>query len=224
MIVEFNGLPGSGKTTITKKIVELLFQNGQKAFVWDDLTYGKNKSILFKIVKYLISINIIDLYYLLMITLSASEKLNIQQLKRILTAERICMAYKLINDSHDYYIIDQGIFQSIISIIHTYNISNSYRFIKYSNLLLNKFTCLHINTISTPEIALDRIRFRNFEKGSRFNYIADDSELLHLLSKLKTNILILRDNIKLDSIDIDISVDPLLNARFIVDKILNKNE
>ncbi|MDB8555547.1 hypothetical protein PNU17_07195 [Turicibacter sanguinis] len=221
-VIEFNGLPGCGKSTVVnslKQSMELVNQT----FLYNELSQCIPKSKFKKIIHCLKKWSFLELIYFLKIANSINKKIDKTQIKRIFIAEEICSNYRQFKSMQGYCLVDQGILQAILSIIHTYEIKDYKKLECYVMKIIYKYKddIVFVNSISSTSLALDRIRYRNFDNGSRMNFITSDRELeIELKAQLKS-LLFLRDivNTKYKAIAIDMNRMPNENVEMIFSRV-----
>jgi GTPase SAR1 family protein len=202
-ILEFNGLPGCGKSTLVNSAILKLKEDGYQAS--DFLTLlNNNKKAKIRIFWFLRNMNFLEVWDLMNICFSLEKHFDRKQLRRVMIAERICMSYRAIQKSDPtYYLVDQGIVQAIVSIAHTYNIKNEKKFVLHMNRVLRRHPLIAINALSTEHMSCERIRIRNFSDGSRLNFIQDDALLIEELRSLNRNLDFIREHMTIFQININ---------------------
>lgn len=174
-IIELNGLPGSGKSTITNKMIEKLQTMNIKACNFFDLIDSKNKRDKIKLhIKGFSKTNIKFLFNLFRLSYLI-KPVNIR--KRIPQLKTAYMFFVYLTSleewakEYDYVFLDQGIVQSISSIIHIDEINE----LIIANQLLKDVLQKKINTyIVNCKISINesknRIEKRDLRQG-RFDSI-----------------------------------------------------
>ena len=225
MIVEFNGLPGSGKTAVSDILCKNLNHAGHPSGLYKDMTYGGSKNKIQKLILVLKEISFKELMDLFAVAGSVAHRVDLQQIRRILIAERICIAYRNRKNDNRIFVVDQGIVQAMLSIVHTYGIKDEARFLFYTGKILYRYNCFYIDAVCDETMSLRRIRDRNFCGGSRMNSIKNDDALLRELRKQHRSLTLLRKSL-CESKCIDLSMDqaPDENANIIFHYLLNETD
>lgn len=182
MIVEFFGLPGSGKSTLSKVLEEMLCSANQKVTNYSDFKGQANHGwrILFK------AFNISGLKFLTgsILFLSVNRLwFHATLVKRILWCVSFFTYYR--NKKSDYILMDEGAVQGIISSL--YDISPKY---KLFNLLISALPSENIKfiyvDISTEEANRRIVKRAQFQHG-RCDAIQDKEERMKVLNVQKDN-------------------------------------
>ena len=176
IFLEFYGLPGCGKSTISHKIAKLLRIQGYRIFEPTyilDHNYSSSKRKLLKTLftlEYFIY-NPISFLRLLFLVISNGYK------RKDILSQVVNIAYKLAfyrNTNSDYIIMDEGLTQSAISLSQSKKKSSvNNEKILYDFSKNRKVIKIYIN-VSTEE-ALNRLSKRN-KHDSRIEKINDYSE------------------------------------------------
>lgn len=216
-LVEFNGLPGCGKSTVSEALILMLREKEIECVTYDVVHEKMPEGTVRKIIYALCNWNFKETFQLYCISKCVNGSSFITQLRRVAIAEQICVNYRKFAIGKSICVIDQGLIQAIASILHTFEINNKGKIIKLTKEIISKYKNLLavVNSDSTVITAKTRIRFRNFDHGSRMNYIRDDSELLELLEKQMNNVELIRRSINgigIRHIDIDMCNESDSNA------------
>ena len=220
LIYEFNGLPGTGKTTLSDYLFERLkekYKVGTRIDLHTDLY--KNRNLRIKIAA-ILAPNLIK-YNLLILKYSAQYGLTRERLK---WAGRLILLHYLINSAlkkklYDILLIDEGIVQHLTSIPHSKIIKNNKVQHKLFELFSQKYqNSIIINCNINRNINAHRLKKRN-RLGSRFDMEKVES-LIPLLEVKEMNLHIVREYLKSNkSIEIDMESNLSDNA----DEILKVN-
>lgn len=194
MIIEFYGLPGSGKTHLAWETVEFLRDKGLKVCDVDQVNKYKNSKNLLNLYRQFIFILKNLKLFFIVLNLSKKSKLNFKfrLLRTIIFFKSFYASQK--SKKYDYFVFDEGIIQNIWSIIFWSEsllldgLENVYKFIKLSDDVLPIFLQTDIDQI------IKRLNARPLSKRSRFN--GQSIELLNdifkrhpdLFSRLKIKI------------------------------------
>ena len=212
IIIEFNGLPGSGKTTIAKALKMKLESLNYDSLLWYDKSkLLRNPRLFFFMPQY---------WSALQSAFSYSKLLpNRNYTNRILTTITfIRMYHGFVNSGRkDVLLRDQGIVQSIVSWAHTDLLPDSERLTDFLNLMhLEDLPLLIVNCHVSEVVSNSRIEARPFN-GCRVETM-DKSDRLKTLEVQTTNFSFIRDVIKnkcqkLKIIDIntDMSIEDNVN-------------
>ena len=214
-IIEFNGLPGSGKTTISQVLGQYIKkENGMVSFKYfrhwcHDYTYSMCMSPLYynraiRFVKY-------------------SRCLEVQQSLRysLLPLKYIRMYEHFVRDNKQAeLIIDQGFIQGMISLAHTDLFPREellLSLLKTSGL--NDLPIVFVNCKCSLDKTMDRLLTRQAQ-GSRLQQMNKD-ELKHAMSVQEQNLTYIRSWVvevcpNTKSITIDTELSPAYNAELIM--------
>ncbi len=166
LIVEFNGLPGSGKTTTSNCLTKKLEEAGINVENLSDLIkkykIGKAKAII----KLLKDGKILLLLYLFCFFISFKSF----RLRRLKHVKNICLYYvayaEACNKSKKtVLVIDQGIIQAIVSVAHLDHLREKNKLKKIFYTLGEKFNYLCVSCISNEEISSQRVIKREINQG-----------------------------------------------------------
>ncbi len=217
-IVEFNGLPGCGKTTITNKILETSLCCGLPMETYESMfrCLGNNKfSKLLRAIQYF---RLIEFCRLLLLARLVCFDKKRTLYKRAIMAELLLIVYRCRRKDR-LYIVDQGPLQGILSIAHSYEISDWGKFLSLSQKILAGYKkhVVFVNLVSDSKTARERIRYRNFSYGSRMNFIESDAELEVELQKQHTTLERLRSILPVSqTVTIDAKNEAIVNANTIL--------
>lgn len=222
-IIEFNGLPGSGKTTITNFIIEknmqaVSYQEHMKAFKSKKKSFKK----LILIMNYFSLQNLRFSFYAtkFLISLNGITK---DRLSRLLNLVYIYNSYKSNGRDIDYYLfVDQGLIQEILSIAHDRHIESESSLRKLIKELLRNIEILHIVNFKTcEEVAYERIKKR-VATPCRLEYMSENKAKSILEIQIK-NLNLLRNILENEGVSMSYvnSSDHLdVNASKIMSKII----
>lgn len=221
-IIEFNGLPGAGKTTVTNEIIKILSFNNIDCLVWKHMLLGQNYSKIYKLFYFLSKINVKELLYLFLIATSI-KGFDWEMIKRILISERICIAYRTHSSNKSVCIIDQGIVQAIASMTLKKEVINTQRFQFYSNKLFARFKCVYVNAIVDLDVSINRLRTRTVDNNGRLDKINNGRELKELVNRQLFVLSLLRATPALaNSVNIDMNLNPVTNSNTILNLLNTK--
>lgn len=169
-IIEFNGLPGTGKTTIAEALMDQMQEKGKRC-IKTLPDKGLIKSILYS----LLHPSCLILIYLL----NRLQKQNQSFSQKFSSAYLVLHYYQMYmkcerSNSADYLIIDQGIIQALISMAHLAEMHASATMGKIARTILSNVSFLEVDCMINKDIAFERIRNRK-SAGSRLESLDDVS-------------------------------------------------
>lgn len=184
MIIEFNGLPGTGKTTVAKNLILFLEEKGIPCYYnkfFKEIKIKRYLSYLFD--------GTIELYFLGRKFADKSSN-NISGEKREIVKVFIgyyrLYRFFLKNKKNHVLIIDQGIIQALISILHidlmvsTKELEKIFAFLKRKGV-----TFLNVSCNTNVKLSVERIKNRN-TFGGRLDRL-DLVDLQHALENQAQN-------------------------------------
>ena len=217
--IEFNGLPGCGKSTVAEEINTNLLKEGYETVLYSDFLSYRQYNRFEKALRKIKLFNLKEFTDFLRIAHCVNHKFDKLQLRRVILAERICMSYRRYEDRNAICIIDQGIVQAVLSIIHLNSVKNWNRLLFLLNKILEKHDCIVVNAVLDSKTAAERIRGRNFNYGSRLNFIDDEIELQNALEQQVRTLDKIRDGIRKNSITLDMTKSTKINADVVCNSI-----
>lgn len=216
MIIEWNGLPGTGKTTVAGEVKNILEQNEINCI----LKHQRPKTKIQKYFSYLFD-GSLHLHYLARKYAKSIQGKNVRE--KIQISSLLVYYYRMYLDfqkscPNKVLLIDQGIIQGLISIAHTDPIKNRKTLENVVRFISKKISFFIIDCELNPQLSFERIRIRNTNFGRLDN--CEDVELKKNLDIQAENFKIVRDVIKRQTLyphkEIDTSLDPHFNAELIV--------
>lgn len=182
-IVEFYGLPGCGKTTLTNYLIESEYNIDSQKFGRINILFDnfKNLSFLKKV-----SVLPFKAWYYSFRFILTVPRIPVRKWKLYRSFFYIPLVYsmKSINLVPSYILVDHGIFQSAQSLIYGRADTLSDRSWR---LLLKIATLIKIDFAIYCDIptsvSLERIRKRNRKGNGRLDMLEDDSYLIQILEK-----------------------------------------
>lgn len=219
-IVEFNGLPGVGKSTLSDRFIKQLLKKNILIADLKDVVF-KNQKNSFEnylyIIKKICSLKSIK-FNIAVLRFTKDYKLSKQN---VVYALRLIKLYnKLIDiideDEFDYIVLDEGILQYVTSIPHDNLIEKNKNFYNVCNIIKKNFKdFLYIDCYLKKDELFSRIRKRN-NTINRFDTLPED-QLENILIVKQKNINILRECLNYPN---NIYIDMELNIEENVNKLL----
>ena len=209
-IIEFNGLPGTGKSTIARSLESQLISSGVKAI----RSYGSiQPKVSFGYWKYCLCICLFSFRI-------RPLKIRKNGISAFLKYVRM-YPYFVKSSSDDVLIIDQGLLQAILSIAHTDQlvVTNSLRRLVKS-VIPSDARFIRVDCECSPELSFSRIRERGIT-GGRLD-VMPDSELTESLTVQNKSLTQLRqvfDDTRIDMTAIEL--DTTVPVEDNVSRILN---
>lgn len=224
-IIEFNGLPGCGKSTVGKELYNML-PPGKATYPYV-LPIGK----FWLIIKSIFDGSIIFIFYCLLILRKFKSSSRKEKLYLLIGAYYHFQLYKHFLDYSDkeYMIVDQGLVQDVISFAYCDSIKSKKYVSKMMNFCFRKFEkslCI-INCDIDIETSLNRISYRGKTDGSRLDKLISKSreKARRVLETQQNNFVVLRDIVnKLCYSHIEIRLDKVIsdNSKAIYSFIINE--
>lgn len=218
-IIEFNGFPGSGKTTITNILTQ-----SDKIINYDDWIKGYekyNKSKVFFYLRLFFKFKNLKKLVVFLSILFELKKANKSLFLRFFQILRFIDSYENISEKNSgCIVVDQGVVQEIISIFYSSDIKN---IMKVDRLIqeIEKLPILIININVDSTIAKDRMKNRDTNK-SRVEF-ESDKDLYEILKIQNKNFKKIRGQLckkQTHCLDIDSSVESGINVNKIR-KVMN---
>lgn len=214
IIVEFNGCPGTGKTTIAQELERLVLKEDTLCF----RSYSRN-SFNKRTVSLLFSK---ELFYLFVPALLFSMGFHGSRVKLryVLGLMMICRQYRhfLADNECGVLVLDQGVIQDFISIAFTDQIHSRGWIIRiWKAIIEHGIRFIRVDCDAPEEKVLERLRTRK-NGGSRIEK-NDDSVVKDILVLQQKNLQFVRDAIDHEpastQISIDANISPEENAELI---------
>lgn len=220
VIIEFNGLPATGKSTIANELISILHNrriNCVRSYVkhkWQ--TNGYTVFLSLKLVK----------LHLLLNRFAKSiipRKGRTTHIMGEMYHFRSCYDFLRSKGAPKVLVVDQGLIQSIVSIAHLDKIEEVESLRQVLNYYREKgiaFIC--INCAVNPQLSCERIHNRQ-DNTARMHKVSE-SELLSAMKMQAANIILVRkifaEELPIDVIEVDTSLTPSENANFILNKLI----
>lgn len=222
MILDFNGIPGCGKSTISKELVRYLSNLNY------DVIFLQDKIVKLSKCKMLIPFMFLsEIFHGVGPVLSAyygfykSLPLKNRKTKHMTLAaiKNAVLAYRTIRKNRMSYIItDQCIIQNIVSCFYDQTIKDEKKVEKLLNVIDTKFKGLVLVNIDI-DINIAQIRIKDRKTvGGRLDLLKGNQ--LHSMLLKQTDLFnIIRSVYKGKAINIDSTTSPLLNVQKIIEYI-----
>lgn len=220
IVIEFNGIPGSGKTTTMLEMKKILKARGImeispnqiKAYMWNYLTVMKSKDkrkMWFEFFKVFLSIRPLSLARFKILEDTFTYYLGVCEL-----AERNNKARQQV------CILDQGIIQGFVSMAYDGTVKDKELFLNCIKSVMGKLNnVICVNCITDVNVSKERMRARK-NKWSRLDAVQDDEKLLKALSVQKKQFETIRKRAIFQSISIDMNDSAEQNAKKIIDSCM----
>jgi len=179
-IIEFNGVPGTGKTTIAKALLEL----EKEILVYEKLKKKYMHRNKFKTIYYLFAYGDIKILWLLFLLILKSKPIELETFYRIRNIYSIVVMYSIINKKYNNKVIvmDEGIIQALVLTIYNKNYINYKRYNKLVETILNKYNNLHLVNC---KLELNEIikRYKNRNRSKDKHILSKSQKELYLITK-----------------------------------------
>ena len=188
-IIEFNGLPGCGKTTTSRDLEACFSKSGTKAQFYDDI-HEKFPSGLAKRCRYILhnwSFKEIRILYKISTCFTGIK--TKEKWKRILYVEQIACNYRKFMSKDGICISDQGLVQGVVSIGYIHDLKNDKYKKKFAEnclafLIPYAEYVIYVNSDIAPEESYKRLKTREQNYG-RFDQMQEDAVLSGLNKQKK---------------------------------------
>jgi len=221
IIIEFNGLPGSGKTTVAKHLLGILRQKEIRAENIDNIKKKLKKDNKYWYLKHTNLKDIIIIIHLIFLLIK-TKPFQKKRIRYIKTMYLLYLIYnkKLKNVEYDIIVVDQGIVQAVISFYYLDGLSNN----SYKKVLLRLLNNLYqqlliINCSIDPVNTMNRIAERDNNERRFDNMTYDDLEKniqtqVHMFNQLRSSQL---ENF--NKIELNMDNNPAINSETIYERI-----
>jgi hypothetical protein len=227
LIIELNGLPGSGKSTVTNLLFERLQKSGDRVKVVDKTYEGIYKGKYHKLSK-LIHHGGIKLPFLLSGFFLSIKPFNIDRYKFI---RRLILYYLMYmkeaeENNYDIILADGGIIHFVAASIYPDHANHIGSLKKLLNTILNTLNIEGLNyfvadCLSNETISAERIKGRNHGR-SRFDKMKTDN-IKPMLKRYNANFptirRILNDCQWINRVELDMRQTPEQNCTLLLDRI-----
>lgn len=218
MIIEFNGLPGTGKTTVSKFLEEQLLKSGKTVITKHIISESRLK----RYISYFVD-GTIPLYFLMNRFVKKSIQPYDRNSKKVMSV--VIGYYRIYRDflknkDESILIIDQGIIQGLVSVVFVNSLIRTHELKKIFEFFRKKrISFFQVDCNISPETSHRRMRTREKSATRLDNY--DDDELLQLLKKQSKTFDTIRDVSKqyINGMDIDMECTPEKNVNYIVEQL-----
>ena len=222
MIIEFNGPPGTGKTTVAKELEKIFKEQNICCNMYGKIPSVTKKELIICFIKGGWKIYFSSLLFLKK-EVSTQDKMR-KKIALLILAYYLLFCKYAKEEYEKVLICDQGIFQALISMAHIDKISN----VKYAKKVIENikdFNIFFVNCEVNAQLSKERIQLRQ-NGGSRFDKMSEKERSENLL-KQQENFEVLRAGLKetvetKKMIKIDTFNEPQVNAQIIFDSIVEK--
>jgi len=224
-IIEFNGVPGIGKTTIALNLFnELQVRNIQVCYFSE--YYSSLKKNKYLLLKAILKIRIIQIQFLLNSFYVMRYKNIFKQTRRIMSAFKHFLLMNYCYETQKYHciIMDQGLIQSWISYFHSSKIQETNSFKELFKKVANHYAEYYIvNTHLEKDIIVERLCNREFGT-SRLDKL-HEQEKLKVVEVQIINFELIRNAISSDKAKyIDTSKTINFNVKEIIEFVVNQHQ
>ena len=201
-IIEFCGIPGSGKTSLCTDVVQKLTEKGHGIFTREDVYFFGSKNTYFNLLKAFLHPGNLKIYFNIFIINRKYSK----DFKSIKYALQLIIYYYQLkriskNSSHNFAILDEGVIQYLSALSSGAEIED----FKKIKCIIGSFESIFdhwlvIKCEIDPETAVCRIKNRS-TNSRRFSKDEDNTSLLEKLSNRYVNLnylLKLKNNVTID--------------------------
>jgi len=208
LIIEFFGIPGSGKTTIQRKLSDRLRNQGNLVATREDLfNWAHSRSKLYKTILIIKEpIWVISIVISLIRLKGVRESISRDRIIRILSLIKFPIYLKKFYETNhvDIILLDQGMIQAFWSILYGLNSQKENGIENIVSLINGKMKVQYLHFQISIDEAVHRIVNRT-SGNSRFDGIKDHLEVKYLLSDgdklMMTIINLIPPELKLQSIN-----------------------
>lgn len=217
-IVEFNGLPGSGKSTVVSELNKKIQSEGKR--ICDFTTYFRkyksNKKVNIKSILNINCMCIKYIFYILIFSYLQEERfLNKVKVSLSTIKQFLILNYCYSVEQYEYIILDQGTIQNLISIAYDKKVTALKYVEKIFSVIDKTFLNFYIvNTdIDNKSIIL---RLGKREHGTSRLDLLKNVDLINIINIQRDNFNYIRSsNIILKSINIDTNKDISENVKIV---------
>lgn len=222
-IIEFNGLPGTGKSTIVEEIRSIATVEGMKLYNWND-TSGLIREPYASLLK-ISSYSIIP-YLMRLGRFNELTKERFGQILRCVGYVNSYIEYQRNTSDRGLYVLDEGVIQSLVSIAYLESLNGKEIILKkfFLNLAKKNVRWFEVNCCNDPQVSFERIITRGADLG-RMDQMKN-TELTNALKIQRDSFSIVRrvaedSGVLLGSIYIDTTQSVEMNVHSIIDWIKN---
>ena len=212
LILEFNGLPGSGKTTVSERFKELY---GEELDIDRKFNcYDSGKSGWRCYLSFIVKGDLIQLFNLVRYSLSLKRPGLFMHILRSVYIFSISYRRFVEQKKEKWMISDQGIVQAVISMCYPQEFKGGKLPEKILKRMFSKYNIVVVNCISDTEISTERILSRKKQTKGRLDKL-DEAQLRKALEIQENSFECVRgilNRINVKQIDIDMKCTSEENA------------
>ncbi|MCR5206174.1 MAG: AAA family ATPase [Lachnospiraceae bacterium] len=181
-VIEFFGVPGSGKTTYSQRLIRQLKEKGNKVLIYGDYKQYNYKKLILKALTHRAGRS----FCLHMLLLVFKNRLLTKA--DVLKRGIYCLSFigfYLSNKGKGYIVMDEGVVQGAVSALYTYN----KRPVDFRGLVkaLSKLSGRYVFIDISPQEASSRISLRNTPGHGRLDDIGDVDERIGIITHQSEN-------------------------------------
>ena len=231
-IIEFYGLPGSGKSTISKMLINKLAEYNILCIDFNRYVY-KNKRNFKALISGLFELRLKDikLFYCYAILIIRQSNFKLNTIKKYFAFVRNHLLLKsLFNKNiYNYIILDQGFVQEMVSIAYNYNnmfTDNDISLKNFFSYVQSSFSnYMFIYVVVDGEMCKQRLKQRKKGNSTLDNVIDNDTYLNKLIQTHQMNFdIIQKQNKIIPTLVINSCNSAMDNANKIIARILQKDK
>lgn len=220
LIIEFNGIPGSGKTTTAIEVRKCLRDMKIKEISSRKIVRYRAKWKDFISSKETRSVYIVFLKVYFLIRPMTWERLKFMNLTfNYWLGVKNAQSPK--NRKSGICILDQGIIQGFVSMTYRGKIRNEKKFFQYIGQVMNRLdNILCINCDIDVDVSIERIRARRLSNNGRLEQLRNDYELKKILIEQNRQFSNIRECSLKSSMEINMNNNAVHNAERILSAVL----
>ena len=221
MIIEFNGLPGTGKTTVANQFANLLKQVNVECYT----SYTIIENRFRRYFSYFYNGSLSLYFWGMVYAFGSCKEIKISRLKFISLLIYYFRTYECFekNNCDNILIIDQGVLQAVISIVHSDEIIRTYALKKIFECFKRKnIDIIRVDCENNIQLSYERIEKRGQNSG-RLDICTAEERSIILKSQVR-NFSVIRQtasNYFEKNIEIDTQLLPAINSKKIYEYVCN---